>query len=33
MDTRQDDSILKVDGLCVQYGTFQAVKGVSFDVK
>jgi ABC-2 type transport system ATP-binding protein len=27
------DSILTVNGLCVQYGTFSAVKDVSFDVR
>jgi ABC-2 type transport system ATP-binding protein len=27
------DSILKVDGLSVQYGTFKAVQNVSFDVR
>src|ERR1700761_474916 len=33
MDTQQTDSILKVSNLNVQYGAFQAVKDVSFDVR
>jgi ABC-2 type transport system ATP-binding protein len=32
MDNNQSESILKVTDLCVQYGTFKAVKEVSFDV-
>ncbi|MHB8205879.1 ABC transporter ATP-binding protein [Mucilaginibacter sp.] len=32
MDSHQSESILKVTDLCVQYGTFKAVKEVSFDV-
>jgi len=31
--TTQQDSILNVSGLSVQYGTFSAVKDVSFDVR
>jgi len=33
MDNQQPGSILKVTDLCVQYGTFKAVKEVSFDVR
>jgi len=33
MDNQQPESILKVTDLCVQYGTFKAVKEVSFDVR
>jgi len=33
MDNNQTESILKVTDLCVQYGTFKAVKEVSFDVR
>ena len=33
MDNNQPESILKVSDLCVQYGTFKAVKEVSFDVR
>jgi len=33
MDNQQAESILKVSDLCVQYGTFKAVKEVSFDVR
>ncbi len=33
MDIQQKDSILKVSNLNVQYGAFQAVKDVSFDVR
>jgi len=33
MDNNQSESILKVTDLCVQYGTFKAVKEVSFDVR
>jgi ABC-2 type transport system ATP-binding protein len=33
MDNDQSESILKVTDLCVQYGTFKAVKEVSFDVR
>ena len=33
MDNNQSESILKVSDLCVQYGTFKAVKEVSFDVR
>lgn len=33
MDSQQAESILNVTDLCVQYGTFKAVKQVSFDVR
>ena len=33
MDNQQAESILKVSDLCVQYGTFKAVKEVTFDVR
>jgi ABC-2 type transport system ATP-binding protein len=33
MDNNQPESILKVTDLCVQYGTFKAVKEVSFNVR
>ena len=33
MDNNQSESILKVTDLCVQYGTFKAVKEVSFNVR
>ena len=33
MNNQQAESILKVTDLCVQYGTFKAVKEVSFDVR
>jgi ABC-2 type transport system ATP-binding protein len=33
MDNQPAESILKVTDLCVQYGTFKAVKEVSFDVR